>query len=263
MIIDFHAHAFPDELAVKTVPLLAERGGISEVLDGTIKSLLASMQRSGISRSVLGLIATRPGQFSAIIKWAEKVRSSQIVPFPSFHPADPDMLEQIKTIHSLGFKGIKLHPYYQEFKIDEQRLFPAYELMSDLGLILLIHSGFDIGFPELRIAEPERTANVVKLFPHLKLVAAHLGGWRLWDEVEKFLVGKKVYLDLAFSLDFLSVEQAGKIITAHPADRVLFGTDTPWADQQKEIENLLKLNLEPELEKNILGINAEKLLGDN
>jgi predicted TIM-barrel fold metal-dependent hydrolase len=260
MIIDFHAHAFPDELALKTVPLLAEKGGITATLDGTIKSLIASMQRAGISRSVLGSIATRPGQFTTIMKWVTKIRSPQIEPFPSFHPADPDMLEQIKTIHSQGFKGIKLHPYYQEFKIDEQRLFPAYELMADLGLILLMHSGFDIGFPHLRIAEPQRTANIIKRFPKLKLVAAHLGGWQLWDEVKKFLVGKNVYLDLAFSLDFLSVNEARAIITNHPPDRILFGTDTPWADQEQEIENLRKLNLENELEKNILGKNGEKLL---
>ena len=260
MIIDFHAHAFPDELAVKTVPLLAEKGGITAALDGTITSLLASMRGAGIAKSVLGLIVTRPSQFPAIIKWAGQVRSPEIIPFPSFHPADPQMLEQIKIIHDQGFKGIKLHPYYQEFKIDEERLFPAYELMAELGLVLLMHTGFDIGFPHLRIAEPQRTANVIKRFPELKLVAAHMGGWQLWDEVQEFLVGRDVYFDLAFSLNFLSIAEAREIIINHPPDKILFGTDSPWADPQEEIANLGRLGLDQELEENILGKNGEKLL---
>ncbi len=261
MIIDFHAHAFPDELALKTVPLLAEKSNITPALDGRVGSLLASMQRAGIGKSVVGLIATRPEQFRSIIKWAAAIRTPEIETFPSFHPAAPDMLEQIRTIHARGFKGIKLHPYYQEFKIDEERLFPAYELMAELGLVLLMHTGYDIGFPRTRIAEPERTARVVERFPGLKLVAAHLGGWQMWDEVKEFLVGKNVYIDLAFSLDFLSVDEAREIICNHQPDKILFGSDSPWADPKQEMERLRKLDLDAELEENILGRNGEKLLG--
>ena len=259
-IIDFHAHAFPDQLAAKSIPILAEKADITAVLDGTITSLLQSMDRAHIDTSVVASIATRPAQFDAILTWSKEIRSRRIEPFLSFHPENPDMLTCIEKIRDEGFKGIKLHPYYQEFAVDEKRLFPAYEKIADLGLILLMHSGFDIGFPHSRIADPVRTARVIKAFPELKLIAAHMGGWQLWDEVREFLVGKNVYLDVAYCLEFLTADEARDIIFNHPDDRILFGSDTPWADQQGEIARLTNLNLGEKLEKRILGENGAELL---
>lgn len=259
-IIDFHAHAFPDQLAVKSVPILAAKADITAVLDGTITSLLHSMDRAKINKSVVASVATRPAQFDAILAWSKKIRSERIEPFLSFHPENPDMLSCIEKIKDEGFKGIKLHPYYQKFAVDEERLFPAYEKIADLGLILLMHSGFDIGFPGSRIADPVRTARVIKAFPDLKFIAAHMGGWQLWDEVREFLVGKNVYLDLAFCLEFMTADEAREIILGHPMDKILFGSDTPWADQQGAIAQVRSLNLGDELEKMILGENGAKLL---
>ncbi|MBU0482684.1 MAG: amidohydrolase family protein [Proteobacteria bacterium] len=260
-IIDFHAHAFPDKVAETAVPALAARGKVTPCLDGRIDSLLRSMDTSGVDKSVLCSIATRPGQFDSILAWSKEIRSEKLIPFPSFHPENPKALENIRIIRDEGFKGVKLHPYYQDFKIDEERMFPFYEEITASGLILVMHTGYDIGFPREDIAGPSRIRRVIERFPDLKMIATHMGAWEMWDEVGKLLLGKNIYIDISFSLQYLEHEAARKMIQAHPADRVLFGTDSPWACQDEVAEMLRELNLGRELEEKIFCGNALKLLG--
>lgn len=260
-IIDFHTHAFPDPVAAAAVPALAEAGQVTPCLDGRIDSLLTAMDQVGVEKSVLCSIATRPGQFESILNWSKAIRSERIIPFPSFHPESPEALVQIQTIGAEGFRGIKMHPYYQNFEIDEERLFPFYEAISAAGLVLVMHTGFDIGFPRTRIAGPNRIARVLDRFPELKFVATHLGAWEMWDEVKELLTGRRVYMDISFSLQYLEREAARQLILEHPADRILFGSDSPWACQEEVVRLVKSLDLGAELEERIFRGNALELLG--
>jgi predicted TIM-barrel fold metal-dependent hydrolase len=282
-IIDFHAHAFPDELAPRAMKkLLEESPGVEAFLDGRISSLLESMDKNGISKSVICCIATVPEQFEPIIKWCKKAQTdpasdsakatpdkspkgyavaSRLVMFPSIHPADEKFKEHIVAIKAEGFKGVKMHPYYQDFRLDEERLLAIYEELIRNGLMLVVHTGFDIAFPNDDRADSRKIVKITEMFPKLKFVATHLGAWQQWDEVEQILAGKHIYMEISWSLEYLSKEQAKRIILKHPADCVLFGTDSPWTDQGKSIELLKKLELPEELEKRILNKNAKTLLG--
>lgn len=259
-IIDFHAHAFPDHIAESAVPALAERGNVIPCLDGKIDSLLASMDQAGVEKSVLCSIATRPGQFDSILAWSQAIRSERLVPFPSFHPDNPKALENIRIIQQEGFKGVKLHPYYQDFKVDEERMFPFYEKIMASGLILVMHTGYDIGFPREDLAGPARIKRVVERFPELKIIATHMGAWEMWDEVDELLLGHRVYIDISFSLQYMERDKAREMILAHPADRILFGTDSPWACQDEVAEMLRSLDLGEERERRIFRDNALELL---
>lgn len=261
-LIDFHTHAFPDTLAPKAIPALEKKGRVKANLDGTIAGLLASMNRAGIAKSVVCSIATRPEQFEPIFAWSAKIRSERIIPLPSLHPADPGALEQVGRIRAAGFKGIKLHPYYQDFFLDEERLFPLYERIQGEGLLLVLHTGYDIGFPWDRRADPSRIVTIVERFPELKLVATHLGAWKLWDEVRELLCNRPLYMDISFALHFLQPEAAREIILNHGPERLLFGSDSPWADQLEAIKQLQRLELGDELEARILRGNALALLGE-
>lgn len=261
-IIDFHTHAFPDKIAPGAVPALAKAGDITPYLDGRLDTLLAEMDRVGIEKSVLCSIATKPGQFDAILAWSQEVRSERIIPFPSFHPENPKALENIQIIKEEGFKGIKMHPYYQNFILDEERMFPLYERISEAGLILVMHTGFDIGFPKKLLCDPPRIVRLIEKFPKLKLIATHLGAWNMWDEVQDQLIGKPLYMDISFSLQFLGKQQARQMILAHPAERILFGTDSPWIGQDEVIKQFQALELGPELEERIFRLNALELLGN-
>ncbi len=159
-IIDFHAHAFPDQVAASAIPYLEEEGDVKANHDGRISSLLAIMDREGVDKSVICCIATRPSQFEAIVSWSKQISSDRIIPFPSFHPDDPQAVEHISQIKEEGFKGIKMHPYYQQFFLDDEKLYPAYEKIRELGLILVMHTGFDIAFPRIRRCDPRQILNV-------------------------------------------------------------------------------------------------------
>ena len=160
-IIDFHAHAFPDAVAEKAMPKLEGEANLKAALDGKVGSLLASMDRAGIAQSVVASIATKPGQFDAILRWSREIASDRLVPFPSVHPEDTDVAGRVRAIADAGFRGVKMHPYYQDFKVDEARLWPFYRAVRGEGLVLLLHTGFDIAYPHDRVADPVRVARVV------------------------------------------------------------------------------------------------------
>jgi hypothetical protein len=259
-IIDFHAHAFPDELAERAMKILAEEADIKAHLDGRLASLLSSMDRYGIEKSVVCSIATKPAQFDPIMAWSRKIRSERIIPFPSFHPADPAFAERIAMIKGEGFKGVKFHPYYQEFALDEERLYPIYERLVKENLIVVVHTGYDVAFARTRKADPERILKVTETFPGLRFVSTHLGAWEEWADVGKYLVGKKIYMEISFSLEYLKKEEARKIFLNHPAEYILFGTDSPWTEQGETLSLLKGLGLGEEREGLILRENAAKLL---
>jgi len=259
-IIDFHTHAFPDKLAERAVPLIAKEAGVPAVLDGKVSSLLCSMEHAGIERAIICSIATRPAQFQKILDWSRKVRSDRLILFPSVHPADPDVLAHIRMIHAEGFLGIKLHPYYQEFYLNEPRMDPIYACMRACGLMVFCHTGFDLAFPRERRADPELICKVITKFPGLKFIASHMGAWENWNEVERWLIGKPVMLETSLSIPYCGAELVRRLLMAHPADCILFGTDSPWAGQAEEIERIKALALPADRQQKLFHDNACRLL---
>ena len=260
-VIDFHTHAFPDAIAGRAMPALEREADIKAALDGTVSSLLRSMDQAGIETSVICSIATKPSQFESILSWSREVGSDRLVAFPSVHPAHPDAAEQVHIVHQEGFQGIKLHPYYQEFDLDEERVFPLYEAVEKCGLITVVHTGFDIAFPRTRKAGPARIARVLERFPDLKFVTTHLGAWEDWDAVEEFLLGRPVYMEISFSIPYLGETRARDFLLRHAPEFVLFGTDSPWRGQKETLDEFLALQLGEERERKILWENACRLLG--
>ncbi|MEW6220909.1 MAG: amidohydrolase family protein [Thermodesulfobacteriota bacterium] len=259
-ITDFHVHAFPDDLAARAMHRLQTEGSIRAFLDGRLSSLLASMDQNGIERSVLCSIATRPGQFEPILAWSQAIRSRRIIPLASVHPADPEALARIDRIADAGLVGLKMHPFYQEFWLDEPRLLPLFQRISERRLLLVMHTGFDIAFPEERRADPSRIRQLLDTVPELRLVATHLGAWRQWPEVAELLVGRRILMEISFALDLLPAAEARHLLLAHPAECLLFGTDSPWTDQGATLALFRGLGLPPALEEQILAGNAARLL---
>ncbi len=261
-VIDVHTHAFPDALAARAIAALeAETPGVRACLDGRLQSLVASMDRAGIEVSVVASIATKPSQFASILAWSRSIASSRIVPFASVHPDDAEATAHLRSIAEAGIRGIKLHPYYQGFAVDEERMAPLYAEIERLGLVLLMHAGFDPAFARDRLADAARIAAVAARFPRLKLIAAHLGGWEDWDLAEQELLGRPVCLDISDTLDQMPRQQALRFLQRHPADCLLFATDSPWADQAGALRQPLLATLPPDRLAALLGGNAARLLG--
>jgi predicted TIM-barrel fold metal-dependent hydrolase len=259
--IDFHTHAFPDQIAATAIPALEKKGNVKAYLDGTVSGLLSSMDKAGIDKSVVCCIATRPEQFQPIFDWSQSIRSERIIPLPSVHPDDPNKFEQLQQIKDQGFLGLKMHPYYQDFYLDDRELVEFYEKVKELGLLLVMHTGYDIGFPRIQRADPARILNLLQLVPGLRLITTHLGGWDEWEDVRNLLTGLPIYMELSFALDFLDQIRLRDIILNHPPEYILFGTDSPWADQATTLKMLARLGLPDELFERIVRGNAKLLLG--
>jgi uncharacterized protein len=246
MIIDFHVHCFPDELAPKAIPILENNANIPAYLDGTVGSIKASMKNSDVDLSVVLPIATKPGQAQKLNDWSASIQGDDIVSFGSIHPELIAWKDELKRIKDLGLKGIKFHPEYQEFYVDEKVY--VYEYAANLELIIIFHAGVDIGMPEPYHCTPDRLKNICKSLSGIRLVAAHMGGYQYWNEVESYIIGEDIYLDTSFGLGHMDDERFVRMINNHGYEKILFATDSPWCRQQEELEKIRMLGFDKKIE---------------
>jgi len=260
-IIDIHTHAFPDFLAEKAIDVLSEHSGeYKPFLNGKISSLLNSMDKSNIKSSVVANIATKPEQADSILKWSKEIMTDRIIPLGSIHPDSLNWKEEIDNFIKIGIKGIKFHSMYQNFMVDEKRMFKFYDYISENNLFILFHAGYDIAFPGDKRSSSEKFVKILNEFPNLKVIAAHFGGWKDWENVILNLCGKNIYFDTSF-LHEISNENLKKIFTKHDDNKILFGSDSPWLDQDQQIQFIYNLSLiNSETKEKILYRNFNNLI---
>ena len=262
MLIDFHTHAFPDRIAHRAVTGLAHgSGGLLPQTDGTLASLKEQMDNAGVNISVVLSIATNPKQQANVNSFAiEMNQDPRIVAFGSVHPDAPDALEELERIHAAGLKGVKLHPEYQQFYVNEERMKPIYRKISQLGLITLFHAGHDIGFPPPYHCMPEQLLDALKWLD-TPVVAAHWGGSCCGGEVLEKLCGENLWFDLSLGYGVISKPVAQAIVDKHTPDRLLFGSDMPWHRPEWELRLINSLDISDTDREKILFRNAQALLG--
>ena len=276
MVIDIHTHTFPDKIALAAVDKLSASGHIPYFSNGTVSGLKNSMEKAGIDYSVVLPVATNPLKLSSMNDVSIELNGKDgLIYFGAVHPDAPDWYEELGRIAENGIKGIKIHPVYQDVDIDDIKFLRILDRAAELGLIVLMHAGDDIGFPGAVRCSPKMTANALKQVGNVKIILAHMGGWKNWQEVAENLVNTSAMLDTAFSFgkitpkddyyspDFLNLlkgEEFLSLISAFGNERVLFGTDSPWTDQKQSLEEIRKLPLSEMDLDNILYLNAKKLL---
>ncbi|MHB0913076.1 MAG: amidohydrolase family protein [Armatimonadota bacterium] len=257
--IDFHVHCFADGIAEKAVAAISGNYRIRPAYDGTEAGLLRMMDESGIDRSVVLPIATKPEQVPVINDWVLGL-SPRLVPFGAVHPEYPGMAEEVSRMPERGIRGFKFQPNWQNCAPDNPRMFPIYEA-AEGRMIAVFHSGEELVEMTENLATPEAAARVHAAFPSLTMVVAHLGGFCMWDEVEEHLLGRGVYLDISCCFpSVISDERLVRMIRAHGVERVLFGSDAPCAHPKPQLDRLLSLPLTDAEKEQIAWRNAERLL---
>ena len=267
MIIDFHTHAFPEKIAARTIEaLIANVSRISDYpmrncTDGTASGLLDIEKRAGVDLAVVLPIVTNPKQTETVNRVARETNEANcgLYSFGSIHPADPDAIAWIDRLADEGFKGIKLHPEFQGYYADE--MIEVYRRAASYGMTVVFHAGRDIGYPPPVKTTPDMLLRIVDKIPDIKLVAAHLGSWMMWDEVAAKLCDTPIYFDTAFIADFIDKSLARDIIVSHGADKILFGSDCPWENPVHTLDFLNSLDIDPNDLEKICGENAAGLLG--
>lgn len=257
---DIHAHIFPPHVAEKVIAQLEGYYGFKWEGTGVFEDLIASMDEAGVGRCNIFSCATKPEQVETANTYLASLQGKypeRFCCFGTMHPAYPDIAGELKRLKALGLKGLKIHPDFQRINIDDPGMIKIYDLVGD-SLPMLFH----IGDPYQDYSAPKRLGRVLDMMPGLKIIAAHLGGYRAWAEGKKHLVGREnVYLDTSSTIGYLPAEEARKIVLSHGCDRILWGSDYPARRHKQAVEDIRKMNLSQEQEELIFYRNGEKLLG--
>ncbi len=239
MIIDFHTH-------------------VGHSYDGSIQTLQQlkdSMKKLGISKSVVfTLDDINLSRKDSSLKILEQCKDDDsLLPFFRFDPKDmePELLR--KTLKE--FYGVKLHSRAEDFNPLDKKFFPLYKEISDSGKPLLFH----VKKYHLQQTDPEEIVKIAEHFPDLKLVLAHFAGSQpvVFDYVEENNL-KNVYFDTSVNCTQFYIKKIGEKLGF---DRILFGSDCPYSDQEVELLKIKKLDVDDKDKQKILGLNAKKLLG--
>ncbi len=260
MIIDFHTHAFPDKIAEKTMEKLScFSGGLIPQTNGTAEGLKRIMERDGIDKSVVLAIATNEKQQTAVNDFIKSLEGDALIPFGSVYPWADNALEELERIKSMGLKGIKFHPEYQHFFVDDEKMKPLYRKASELGLIITFHAGEDMGYPAPYHATPERLRTAAKWIDS-PMICAHWGSANMGEDVLKYLCDIPVYFDTGFGYATMPKCRAQEILDKKGADWILFGSDCPWHSPSWDIRMIETLDISESDKEKIYHLNAEKLL---
>ena len=268
MIIDFHTHISPDKIASAAISELETNSGLKAATNGCIDGLLHSMETADVGTSVVMPVVTSPKQFDGINRFAYSINEGidvgnempKLISFGGRHPECDDYKGKLRFLKEMGFRGIKLHPDYQETFFNDISYKRIVSYATELGLLIMVHAGIDIGLPEPVHCTPDMSYEVIRETESENVILAHMGGWKQWEQVENLLAGANVYLDMAFIHEYISEEQFLRIVSMHGSDKILFATDSPWAKQNEAAMWLKNSLLTFDEKDNIFELNARRLL---
>ena len=260
-IIDVHTHVFPAKVAVRAADNTANYYGLSRQGDGTVEKLIEGAEGLTNVRFVVSSAALRPDRVAVGNDYLLSLAAgdSRFIPLASFHP---DMgLEaaeaELTRAKSLGAKGVKLHSDFQGFAIDDQAAVEIYKLCAMLGLPVLFH----VGDQKSDLSHPRRVLNVMEKVPNLTIIAAHMCGYSVWDEAEKYLIGQPLYTDTSEALLGMDAKGLYRLIEKHGVDRVMFGSDYPLWFTKYAFDGVEQCGLTDEEKRKIYSETAKKVFG--
>ena len=257
MIVDVHVHVFPEKIADKASSGIAKFYDMPVRYDGRLETVLKLSDEAGVDKLILNSAATSPTQVESIndfISGCVSLAPERLYGLMTLHPDYENIDAEVDRCVAMGLRGVKLHPDFQEFNIDDPKAFGIYEAIQG-RLPLLVHTG-DFRY---EWSKPSRMARVMELFPKLEVIGAHFGGWLEWEAALEAFTGKRVWVDTSSSMYAMTDEQIKHMIKAYGIDRVMFGTDFPMWGPEPELKRLRGLGLTSSELDMILYKNAENL----
>ena len=264
MYIDIHTHAFHPKIAHKAVDHLNSFYSITCSGDGTIANLLERESEAGLEKCVVLCAATAPAQVIPANNYAislQKEHPDQVIAFGTVHPGYDNWENELARIKAAGIRGIKLHPDFQSFWLDDPRLLPIFEA-AQKDFVFEIHIG-DRTSPEKNPSCPYKLASILRQFPGIHIIAAHFGGYRMWSHALEVFSDNRfenLWFDTSSTTPFATPELAHKLLNTFPRERILFGTDWPLYDPVEELQRLQNLGGLKDSEMEVIMSNASALL---
>ncbi len=283
-MVDVHSHIFEEHYRESLIneTLLTPTSYELKLIhgsDGKFSSLQKSADKNNISKFFILPVVRDPKSIERInnFYYRESITDPRAVFCGTVSPGHPRLKEILADLKSRGAKLIKLHSYLQRFDILSK---PALELFEEI-----IELDFPVIFDTARIrqehlgpedslnylTEPSKLLELHALLPDMRIIAAHGGGVLITDRERKSLIGSGIYIEVSTSFNMSdwpednyskSRENISYLLNSHDQDKLFFGSDSPWRNQKKEIEELKKLFFQNQITKdqmeNIFWKNANR-----
>ena len=257
--IDFHCHVYPDAIAPKAADSIRKFYRLGDdYMDGRVQTLLNYGTKAGVDKFVILPVSLRPTNTRHINEFIieQVAQEPRFFGYGTIHAGMQNLCEEVEYIMNHGLLGLKMHSDCQVFPIDDPRLYPVYDMVQDKLPIL-----FHMGDQRYDYSHPARLRKVLDLFPKLQVIAAHFGGYTMYDIAAEELKDKDCFFDVSSSLMFMEEGVAESYINRHGAERFVYGSDFPMWNPVVEMERFQQLKLTDAQKEQIAHITAEGILG--
>jgi predicted TIM-barrel fold metal-dependent hydrolase len=261
VILDAHCHVWPDALAERLVA--ARPAGMDAVGDGTVDGLLATMDDAGVDLACALAVANEARHVARTNEFIGGVDRSRLLPVGTVHTG-LGVEENLRHLRDNGIVAVKFHPNFQGMSLADPAVHELFAGLAEERFPVLAHIGHGSDDAASERGSTRHLATVLDAVPDLLMVAFHFGGFHDLDGAEAAILGDhRVYVETSWppSVAGLGAERVRALIAAHGADRVVFGSDWPMAHPGSELDFLRSLELDPEDERAVLGLNLATLLG--
>lgn len=259
-IIDTHVHVFPQKVAIRAADNIVDYYSLSRQGDGTVEGLLAGSSNHPEMKFVISSATLNPAKPTVGDDYMLEVAASdpaRYIPLCSFHPAMgvEASVAELERCFGLGAKGVKIHSDFQKFFVDDEIPMEVYRYVASKGKPIIFH----VGDPNTDFSTPKRVRRILETIPDLTIIAAHMCGYRVWDQAKKYLIGTPVYTDTSEALLGMSPAELTDLIRLHGVEKVMFGSDYPLWNPNFAFDQINALHLTDEEKEMIFHITAEKV----
>lgn len=259
-VFDSHCHIYPEKISRRAVDGIDAFYGVIAHGKGTVNDLIERGVSAGVDRFLVHSVATNEHQVRVINEFiAAEVAGypDRLTGFGTLYPKSENVEADYEHLRFLGLSGIKLHPDFQRCSVDSPQCRKIYEICARDGFPLLVHFG-DI---RQDYSNPERAEKVLKDYPSLKIIGAHLGGWSVWKEAaDRLSEYENLYVDCCSSTAYLSDSEFCRCVEKFGTKRVLFGTDYPMWSAKTEIKSIMRMGFSEDELHNIFYNNICRFL---
>lgn len=258
-IIDIHTHIYPPQIAKKASESICTFYDLhGSGMDGTVEQLLIQGKKAGIDRFVVLPVGIKPDRVRHVNDFIleETAKEPKFIGFGTVHAHMENLLDEVEYIIGKGLKGIKMHPDSQRFAIDDPRLLPVYDRLQG-KLPILLH----MGDQRYNYSHPVKLRKILDQFPRLQVIAAHFGGYSMYETAYELLHDTDCIFDISSSMMFMPQGIAESYINRYGASRMAYGTDYPLWNPSIEVKRFQRLKLTEEQFDQISHKTAEEILG--